>query len=306
MAIDVERLVGPDGWTTGSEILRHASRRSLANWVRQGRLVPLGAGRFAVPRVAGDWRVRAAAAVQGRTAVLSHATALALWELVEHPPGPVHITTDAERSGRGPAGVRVHRSSGAWDDRRRVRGLPLTTVERAVVDTWGSPAGVSREVVRAAAITAVRRRMCSPRDLAHELDRSTRLRGRSELLSLVGLLAAGCQSELEIWGCLHLLRGPGMPVLVRQRRISVRGEVFLLDAACEEAMLAIELDGAAWHGSHAQRERDIRRDAMLATVGWQTLRFGYRRKMRATDRCREEIIVVARTRTRLLRADGVQ
>ena len=97
-----------------------------------------------------------------------------------------------------------------------------------------------------------------------------------------------------------------MPEFVRQRRVVVRGEVFLPDAACERAMLAVELDGAAWHGSQRQRERDIRRDALLATVGWQTLRFGYRRIMGATASCRQEIMTVARTRMRLLGPDGVR
>lgn len=306
MAFDLDELVGPDGWTTGKALLRRASPRSLSTWVGEGRLVALGPGRFALPAAARDWRVRAAAAVHQREAVLSHATALALWELATHPAGPLHVTTDVRRSGRGPAGVVLHRSPGAWADRRRVRGLPVTSVERAVVDTWGRPGGIARDALRGAAITAVRRRMCSSQDLRHELDRSTRLPGRAELASLVGLLAAGCQSELEIWGCLHLLRGPGMPTFTRQRRISVRGEVFFLDAACEEAMLAVELDGAAWHGSQSQRERDIRRDALVATAGWQTLRFGYRRIMQSTEQCRQEIIAVAAARRRQLTGDDVR
>ena len=57
--------------------------------------------------------------------------------------------------------------------------------------------------------------------------------------------------------------GAGMPTFVQQRRVSVGGETFVLDAACDESMLAVEMDGAAWHGSRAQREADIRRDALL-------------------------------------------
>ena len=40
-------------------------------------------------------------------------------------------------------------------------------------------------------------------------------------------------------------------------------------------MLTGEMDSAAWHGSRAQREADIRRDSLLATVGWQTLRYSH-------------------------------
>ena len=40
------------------------------------------------------------------------ATALALWGLLPHPSGPVHITVARGASPRGPSGVRVHRTSG--------------------------------------------------------------------------------------------------------------------------------------------------------------------------------------------------
>src|SRR4051812_22331920 len=77
-----------------------------------------------------------------------------------------------------------------------------------------------------------------------------------------------------------------MPPFVQQRRVAVGGGVFVLDAANDEVKLAVEMDGAAWHGSRTQREDDIRRDALLATVGWQTLRFGFSRMTTAPDTCR--------------------
>ena len=67
-----------------------------------------------------------------------------------------------------------------------------------------------------------------------------------------------------------------MPRFV-QRRVVVGGRRFRLDAAYEEVLLAVEMDGAAWHGSRRQREDDIHRDALLATAGWQTLRSSYAR-----------------------------
>jgi very-short-patch-repair endonuclease len=303
VAFDPRRLIGEPGWITGPELLAHVSRSTVRNWVAAGRLVRLAPGIFALPAAAGSWRVRAAAAVHGREAVLSHVTALAAWGLVQHPPGPVHVIVDPAQSHRGPAGVVVHRAPGAYVERRRAEGLPVTAVERAVVDTWGSVRGAARADVRAAAITAVRRRLCRAADVAHELARSTRLPGRAELAALVALLADGCQSELEIWGCLHVLRAPGMPTFVQQRRVTVGGETFVLDAACEESMLAVEMDGAAWHGSRAQRERDIRRDSLVATAGWQTLRYSFSRLTRSPEVCRRDIRAVHAARLRLLGVD---
>ena len=303
MAQDVCELLGERGWIAGPELLGRVSRSTVGRWVAAGTLVRLSPAVFALPSAADDWRVRVTAALHGRDAVASHATALALWELAGHPPGPVHITVPRGSSARGTPGVTVHRV-----DRlvaMRVGPVDVSPPARAVVDTWGvgSP---SRPEVRAAAIDAVRRRLCSPRDLARELGRSTRLPGRAELVRLTGLLADGCRSELEIWGCLEVLRGPGMPVFVHQRPVTVDGTTFLLDAACEASMLAVEMDGAAWHGSKAQRERDIRRDAALATVGWQTLRFSYTRLTGSPIVCRQEILAVHAARLRMRGADGVR
>ncbi|MGX5653152.1 endonuclease domain-containing protein [Geodermatophilus nigrescens] len=131
-------------------------------------------------------------------------------------------------------------------------------------------------------------------------------RGRAELAALVGLLADGCRSELEMWGCLRVLRAPGMPPFTQQRRLTVGGETFFLDAAYDEALLAVEMDGAAWHGSRDQRESDIRRDSLVATAGWQTLRYGYRRLTTAPDECRRDVLAVYRARRRLLGGDSVR
>jgi very-short-patch-repair endonuclease len=263
-------------------------------------------GVVALPAAARDWRTRLAAALAGREAVASHITALALWELIEHPPGLLHVTVDLTASARGPRGVVLHRSAGIFDRRRLVNGLAATTVERSVVDTWGRPAPTNRSAVRAAAITAVRRRLCSPRELTDELAWRPRLAGRAELARLVSLLADGCQSELEIWGCLQILRAPGMPPFVQQRRVAVDGQMFVLDVAYDDVMLAVEMDGAAWHGSRQQRERDIRRDALLATIGWQTLRFGYGRMTATPEACRRDIWTAYSARRPLFQAHGVR
>jgi very-short-patch-repair endonuclease len=301
---DVRAVVGEVGWITAADLQRQVSPRTVGSWVSTGKLVLLRPGVYALPSAAPGWRTRLGAALAGGHGVASHITALALWGLIEHPPGPVHITVDLARSARGSKGISVHRSAGIDTERRRHDGFSVTSVERSVVDAWGQPAPVCRTDVRAAAITAVRRRQCSPGDVALELARRPRLPGRAELSRLVELLAAGCQSELEIWGCLNVLRAPGMPPFVQQRRIVVRGQVFWLDAGYDEVKLAVEMDGAAWHGSRKQREDDIRRDALVATIGWQTLRFAYRRMTAAPEACRRDILAVHEARRALFLPNG--
>jgi very-short-patch-repair endonuclease len=305
MAHDVPAIIGPDGWISREALTSRVDRKTVGRWTAAKKLVRLERGLYAAP--AGlDWRVRVEAAVRSRNGVASHSTALALWELIPPPAGPVHVTVTKGLSGRSSPGVLVHRSGEVEDVIRRVEWTPVTCVERAVVDAWGQPGGVGRAAVRAAAITAVRRRLCRPADLATELARRPQLPARASLAELIRLLQEGCRSELEVWGVTHVLRGPGMPPFTLQRRVVVRGETFFLDAACEEVMLAVELDGAAWHGSKQQRERDIRRDALVATIGWQTLRFAYWPMVRTPDRCRGDILAAYEARRRLIRGGRVQ
>ena len=303
MAHDLAALIGPDGWITWESLTDRVDRKTIARWVGSGHLQRLHPGVYVLPAAARNWRSRVEAAVCATDGVVSHRSALALWGLAP-PGGAVHLTVGMTRSGRGTTGVVLHRTRALRETVRRLDGLPVSCVERAVVDSWGSPAGLSRADLRAAAIGAVRRRLCSPRQLHEEVERRPCLRSRAALLQLVELLADGCQSELEIWGCVNVLRAPGMPVFVQQRRVVVNGEVFFLDAAYEEVNLAVEMDGAAWHGSREQRERDIRRDALLATIGWQTLRFGYRRLTSAPDGCRRDVLAAYRARRRLFGLDG--
>ncbi|UOY02386.1 DUF559 domain-containing protein [Blastococcus sp. PRF04-17] len=303
MTHDLGALIGPDGYASWEELTARVARTTLGRWVADGSLLRLQRGIYCLPAAAQDWRLRLEAAVRSTGGVASHRSALALWKLLP-PGGPVHVTVDHSRSGRGPAGVVLHRTRELRESVRRVDGLPVSCVERAVVDAWGSPGGVPRAELRGAAIEAVRNRLCRPHQLVDEVQRRPCLPGRRALLELVALLADGCRSELEIWGCLNVLRGPGMPRFTLQHPVVVRGRRFILDAACEEVKLAVETDGAAYHGSKQQRERDIGRDALVAAIGWQTLRFGFRRLTAAAEECRREILAVHTERRRLFGLDG--
>jgi hypothetical protein len=251
--LDVAKVVGPDGWTTWEALTDRVSRGTVANWMSAGKLIRPHPRIYALPSAAANWQVRLEAGLSARQAVASHGTALAVYGLIPPPSGPLHLTVQRGRSARGSSDAVLHRVADLAAVRRRWNGVPVTSAQRAVVDTWGNPGAVGRAAVRAAAITAVRDRLCRPDDLAAELARRPQLSGRAELAHLVTLLLEGCRSELEIWGCLHILRGPGMPTFVLQRRVVVRGEVFILDAACEEAMARIQATARA--GCPARRCR---------------------------------------------------
>ncbi len=113
---------------------------------------------------------------------------------------------------------------------------------------------------------------------------------------MVRLVEQGCHSELEIWGLLEVLRAPGMPRFVQQFPVVLAFGTVHIDVAIPELKVAVELDGAAFHGSQQARERDIRRDAALAARGWVVLRFSYRRLVSQPAGCRREILQVCAAR----------
>ncbi|MFY1576784.1 DUF559 domain-containing protein [Verrucosispora sp. WMMD703] len=108
----------------------------------------------------------------------------------------------------------------------------------------------------------------------------------------------GCRSPLEIWGHDRVFTGPGMPVLMRQVRVRVNKRTMYLDLFAEQERVNIELDGATSHGDPRQREIDLRRDALLATVGILVVRFSHRRLVREPDEVRRETLAILAGRRR--------
>jgi very-short-patch-repair endonuclease len=233
---------------------------------------------------------------------LSHVSALAVWRVLPKE-GPVHVSIPAGRRALRGSGLAVHRVRSLAVD--RLGPYPVTALPRAVVDTWGLAHGTTanrgaKERVRAVVIETMRERRVTTQELRSELTSRPALAGRRAFVDLLGLVEQGCESELEIWGVRNVLHGPGMPRFVQQHPVRLPWGTVRLDAAVPELKVAVELDGAAFHGSAAARERDTRRDAALAARGWVVLRFSYRRLMADPEGCRREILEVCRARRALL------
>jgi hypothetical protein len=160
-------------------------------------------------------------------------------------------------------------------------------------------------VVRAAVLRATRERRVSPADLEAALAFPPQLPGRAALHELLGFVAAGCQSELEIRGLRDVITVPGLPAPHLQYRVVLPDGPVQLDAAWPELKIAVEFDGAAFHGSLEARECDLRRDAALAALGWVVLRFGFRDVTERPHVCRARIIAVHRQRASLVPQPGI-
>jgi hypothetical protein len=296
---DLRRAIDArDGVGVRSDLLTRVPVHVLDSALRAGHLVRLFPGTYANRLRASEPLVRAAAALAyaGTDAVLSHLTALGLWRLPGGDlAGPVHLSVPGRRrlSAAGGTGVVVHRRPDLSDaDVVHRQGLPLTRLERSVVDSWSV---LPVDARRAPVIGAVADRRTTPDRLRTALQRSRRVHDRAELVRLLNLLAAGCRSELELWGHDHVFTGPAMPAVERNVPVKVGGRTVYLDVYCRDARVNFELDGAQWHGSPRDRERDVRRDAALATMGIMVVRFTHHRLTSAPEEVRAEVrAIVAR------------
>ncbi|MGC4757965.1 DUF559 domain-containing protein [Micromonospora trifolii] len=240
---------------------------------------------------------RATLAWAGGQGALSHLSALAVWGLRPEVVGDlVHLSAPASASLRTRPGVIVHRRRGLTIEPPQVvvrRGLTVTRLEQALVDSWPTISPADR---RASVIRAVNDWLTTPERLSAALDRVPKLIDRAAFRHLLTRLADGCRSPLEIWGHDHVFTGPGMPAFRRQVPVRVGRRLVYLDMFAERERVNIELDGATSHGSPGQREIDLRRDALLAAIGILVVRFAHRRLVHDVDEVRRETLAILGTR----------
>ncbi|MFG1891516.1 endonuclease domain-containing protein [Micromonospora sp. NPDC049051] len=206
------------------------------------------------------------------------------------------MSTPAGASLRTRPGLVVHRREAFAVEPPQVvlrRGLLVTRIEQTLVDSWPLLPSAER---RAPVIRAVNDRLTTPERLAVALGSAPRLYDRAALRTLLTRLAEGCRSPLEIWGHERVFTGPQMPAFRRQVRIRVGPRTTYLDLFAEREQVNIELDGATTHGDPRQREIDLRRDALLATIGILVVRFAHRRLFHEPDDVRRETLAILTSR----------
>lgn len=307
-------LVRGDGLVTRRDMMRVAPAWTIQSAWRAGRLVRLLPGIYVdaalirdtitadlpiLARVESSLARRAALAYTDRRAALSRLTALDVWGLRRQPTGePVHLDLPKGSGLRGRPHLLVrHRSGFAVAPPQVVTrgGLPVTRLDRTLVDCWPLLTPIDRS---GPLIRAVNDRLTTPRRLVAALAEVPRMIDRTALRGLLDRLTAGCSSPLEIWGHDHVFTGPGMPTFIRQARVQVGARTIYLDMFAEAERVDIELDGATTHGDPAEREIDLRRDALLATVGILVVRFTHRRLMSNPTQVRQETLAILAARPR--------
>jgi very-short-patch-repair endonuclease len=180
----------------------------------------------------------------------------------------VHVSVQASRVVAHQVGLRGHRN-GLDEPPSEYAGLPAVGIEAALIESFGC-LDVVRER-RALVIESIRQRLVTADRVLAAIPAGAHR--RPELIALLEV-CAGSESEAEI-AMLLLMRTSRLPEPVRQHRVTAVGRKYRIDLAYPDCLLAIEVDGKAWHFNAPQRAADIRRDAALAAAGWLTLRFTY-------------------------------
>jgi hypothetical protein len=259
------------------------THRMVAELQRKGWLVPARRGVYRLCGVAPTWRSAALAAVlaAGGDAVLSHYSAAALWEICDPNDLEGRLELTASRLVRL-EGVTTHRHALGARDRTVRHGIPVTTVERTLLDL--SEYEPARRV-GGALDEAVRRRLTTIGRFGQALERHERgpgrRRGRGDgrlgtARAVVAARGPDYDPGANDWELAmdRLWDESGLPPCPRQYTIEVPGgRRYRPDRVLVDARITVDWNGYAWHGPRSAFERDIERRNLLIAAGWTPLEF---------------------------------
>jgi very-short-patch-repair endonuclease len=260
--------------------------------IASGRLYRLWRGVYAVGRPSISTRGRWIAAVLtcGRGAVLSHASAAALWDIRQEKSRRVDVSVPLGNDRRH-KGIAVHQSACLpRNHRTRKHGIPVTTPFRTLVDlaTRLDPGALEAAVNQADKLDLI-----DPEALRAALDDAAGVRGASRLRSLLDRRSFTLtDSELERL-FLPIARQAGLP-LPRTQQI-VNG--FKVDFYWPELGLIVETEGLRYHRTPAQQATDRLRDQAHTAAGLIPLRFTHAQVRFDPERVRSTLKAVTRRRS---------
>ena len=208
----------------------------------------------------------------GPPAALSYTTAAELFGLDRPSRRLIHVTVPINRKVGFIRGASVHHSRSIDSSRDRGSLLPRTRIECTVLDL--TQAAATFDEAFDWLCKAIGRRLTTPERLRAELQARSRVRWRADLLLALGDVADGARSPLERRYITGVERPHDLPPARRQAKVVSGGKTRYIDNFYEEAHLAVELDGSAWHPPE-QRWSDQHRDNALAGLGILTLRYNW-------------------------------
>jgi hypothetical protein len=242
------------------------SAHAIAHALAVGRLVSVEQGVFALPPVLEHdvWGVWMGATLTAPGTVLSRASAASGWGFSRQG-RVVTVTRPGSGGPRRHGGLLVFRSSTLEGDCTTLRGIPITTVPRTLLDL----AGCSSDRALARAVRdAVRLKLTAVEAVADCLGRHPGCRGSSRLASVLarysGLPIERARSGAEV-RALEVLRAAGYAL----PRLNVRIAGEEADLSWAPNRVLIEVDGGPFHLDVGE---DARKSARWEDAGWAVRR----------------------------------
>jgi very-short-patch-repair endonuclease len=270
------------GVSTRAALIELTSRAAVDRALREGRLVRVAHGRYALPTV--DAARRAAAVLHG---VVSHRSAAAYWGwgmklMPDHP--CITVGRNRKLPPHRRDGVELHWGSPSAAD--VVDGW-VTSPARTFVDCCRD---LPFDQVLAIADSALRSRSFTSPGLL-EIARSMRGPGRATCLRVAHEATGDAANPFESVLRAIALGVPGLgvrpQVLVLDEPFSVRP-----DLSDERLRIALEADSFEWHGNRDALKRDCRRYNLLVAHGWRVLRFTWEDVMLEPEHVRRTLLAV--------------
>jgi very-short-patch-repair endonuclease len=269
------------------------SIKAIEHRIAKGRLHPIWRGVYAVGRPTLTQRGRWMAAVMscGSHAVLSHASAAALWGIRPLEDSRLDVSVLGVTVRRRP-GVTLHRRSSLGTAAvTRCDAIPVTTPVCTLIDL---AAILSSGPLEAAINEADKRNLTDPDELRSALDATKRRPGVGVLRALLDAAAfTRTESELErLFVPIARRAGLGKP------RTQVWLHGFRVDFLWPELELVVETDGLRYHRTPAQQARDRDRDQILTAAGFTVLRFTHAQVRFETRKVEERLAETGRRLSR--------
>jgi hypothetical protein len=243
----------PDGLVTRKQLLAAGmSRLQIQRRLEKGVLVPAYEGVYWVGHREhnAQARYRAAVLACGDGVVLSGKAAAHLWGLLKGPPPMPEVITPTERRIKG---IRTRRSRRIDPrDVTTLRGIPVTTVPRTIVDL---AAELTEEALALVCHEAGVKYRTTPAQVDAVLARRPNAKGaaRARLVTHGDVHVA--LSKLE-HGFLRLLRAEKLPLPITNKIASERR----VDCRWPEYHVTVELDSYRFHNSRHSWEQGYERE----------------------------------------------
>lgn len=275
------------------------TRSAVAHRLRTRRLWLLHRGVYAVGRrqLSDEGAWIAAVMACGPTAVLSHGSAAALWDLCAERRGALRHVSVPSQSGRSAArsgSIELHRSATLRsDDVSCRRGVPVTTLGRTLLDV--AP-GLGDRALRSLLREAEYRYRLDLGVLRRSLDGTGRSTKHGRLRRALDVWVPGIgrsESELEL-EFLTLCAHWKLPL----PEVQVRLGRHRADFAWRERALVVETDGYEAHRGRVAFGADRAKDRALRAAGYEVLRFTWGEVVGAPARVARELRGALRPRAR--------